>query len=650
MSKRTSRSSKKQRQQKTVVTLSAVDAITSAPPCDSAATQPPPQEKRMSHALVAVALMALCASLYVWTADFPMVFDDHTYLKDNALFRDSASFSYPTRYTDFVRLPLLSNSDPDLSVNFVLRPVAYATFHLNYLLDQFNPRWFRAVNILVHALNSLLIFALLRVLLKKREPGPRSALFIPAAAAFLFAAHPLATESVTYIIQRFTSLGTLFFLLTLWCYFNSLEATSRRGALLWTAASVLAVLAGMLSKECAFTAPLMAVLLDYFVLGTPMLAAARRAWPLLVCLPLIPIQVLMASAALHGDSFSLANAFNIVNSRDAPLSHWHYLVTQVTVLATYLRRIFWPSGLNIDPEWPLHRSLFEQPVILCGLVLLSLLAGSWLWWRRQRDDSRSRLMFVFVLWFFITVSTSSGLVPLPDLMADHRSYLPSIGIFVLIACLLDWVRKSSWRHAQILAPGLLTVWVAALAWSTCLRNVVWRTRESLWEDTVAKSPNKYRTWGNLGAAYSDGGKEEKAVECYKAALKIEPRFQNGLLNLSNSLLRLNRPKESLENTVKLIQMDNAAGAKPPVAFTLGLGLTGVGRYDEAVSVFRQILTVMPDDLQTRKALGLVYYQAGLPHRALDHFRHAASVHPHDQQLRTLIQAAEAAQAQKGGRF
>jgi tetratricopeptide (TPR) repeat protein len=294
--------------------------------------------------------------------------------------------------------------------------------------------------------------------------------------------------------------------------------------------------------------------------------------------------------------------------------------------------------------------LFEQSVILCGLVLLSLLAGSWLWWRRQRDDSRSRLMFVFVLWFFITVSTSSGLVPLPDLMADHRSYLPSIGIFVLIACLLDWVRKSSWRHAQILASGLLTVWVAALAWSTCLRNEVWRTRESLWEDTVAKSPNKYRTWGNLGAAYSEGGKEEKAVECYKAALKIEPRFQNGLLNLSNSLLRLNRPKESLENTVKMIQMDNTAGSKPPVAFTLGLGLASVGRYDEAVSVFRGILAVMPHDLQARKALGLVYYQAGLPHRALDHYHEAAAIHPHDEHLQMLIKAAENAQVQKGGRF
>lgn len=620
------------------------------PAVDAAAVPCPPKEKRSPHVLAALALTALCAGLYAWTADFPMAFDDHMYMKDNAIFQDAASFGYPARFTEFVRMPLLTGGDPDLAVNFVLRPVAYASLHLNYQLDGFNPRWFRVVNIAVHALNSVLIYALLRLLLKTRAARPGSAIFIPAAAAFLFAAHPLATESVTYIIQRFTSLSTLFYLLTLWCYLRSLHAASPWGRRLLRALAVLVLLAGMQTKECVFTAPIAAVLLDHLVLGTRLRQAALRAWPLLLCLPIIPVLVLMSSAALHEGTLSLTNALNIVNSRDNPLSHWHYIITQLTVLAAYLRRIFWPSGMNIDPEWPMHRSLFEMPVIISTVLLLTLITSAWMFWQRRRGDVRARLMFVFVLWFFITISTSSGLVPLPDLMAEHRSYLPSIGIFVLVACLLDFLRGWSWRPASMLAPALLTICVISLAWATCARNEVWRTRESLWEDTVAKSPNKYRTWGNLGAAYSDGGQEEKAVECYRAALKIEPRFQNGLLNLSNSLLRLNRPKESLENTVKMIQMDNTASTKPPVAFTLGLGLAGVGRYDDAVSVFRGILAVMPDDLQTRKAIGLVYYQAGLPHRALEHFRHAASVHPHDKQLQTLIKAAENAQAQKGARF
>lgn len=615
-----------------------------------AAAVPSPKGKCAPQMFVVLALMTLCVGLYSWTADFPMVFDDHMYMMDNAIFRDTASFSYPTHFTEFVRRPLLARSDPDLSVNFVLRPLAYASLHANYLLDGFTPRWFRVVNIIIHAFNALLIYAVLRLLLKAAAPqSGSSATFIPAAAAFLFAVHPLATESVTYIIQRFTSLSTLFYLLTLWCYFRSLQTGAPKGALLWRGSAVLSVLAGMLTKECVFTAPLMVVLLDWLVLGTRLRAAVVRAWPLLLCLPLIPVQVLMASAALHQGDFNLANAFEIVNSRDAPLSHWHYIVTQLTVLVAYLRQILWPSGLNLDPDWPLYRSLSEAPVMAACALLTTLLAGVWLAWRWRRENVRMRLMLVFVLWFFITISISSGLVPLPDLMADHRSYLPSIGIFVLVACLLDLLRGCSWRPARILAPAVLATGVISLAWATCLRNEVWRTRESLWEDTVAKSPNKYRTWGNLGAAYSDSGQEEKAVKCYRKALKIEPSFQNGLLNLSNSLLRLNRPKESLENTINLIKMDQHAGAKPAVAFTFGLGLSGVGRYDEAISVFREILTVVPHDVQARKALGLTFYKAGLPHRALEHYRRAVAVQPNDQHLHMLIQAAETAMDEKYSR-
>jgi tetratricopeptide (TPR) repeat protein len=200
-----------------------------------------------------------------------------------------------------------------------------------------------------------------------------------------------------------------------------------------------------------------------------------------------------------------------------------------------------------------------------------------------------------------------------------------------------------------LIPAVVGLCVLALSWVTCLRNEVWRTNESLWKDTVAKSPGKFRTWGNLGTAYSINGKEEKAVDCYRKALEIEPRFQNGLLNLSNSLLRLNKPKESLDTTMKLIELDRSAVQKAPVAFTLGLGLAGVGRYDDAVSIFRDILAVAPNDPMANKALGLVYHETGLPHRALDHYRRAARANPADEQLQAMIISAERELAQNVGR-
>lgn len=594
-------------------------------------------------------LAALTAGLYAWTVDFPMVFDDHMYLKDNLFFRDPSSFSYPAHFKEFVRKPLDLGIDPDLAVNFVLRPVAYATLYLNFMLDGFHPRWFRVVNIAVHAGTVVLIYALLRLLFRRAAaPGTLSkgsATFVPLAAAALFAVHPLATESVTYIIQRFTSLSTFFYLLALYLYFISLQGASRAGRGWLRFAAVLTLLAGMLTKECTFTAPLVAVMIDWLVLRTPWRAALKRAWPLLACMPLIPFLVVATSAVLHEGDAGLGHALNIVNSRDAPLSHWHYIVTEITVLAAYLRRLFWPDDLNLDPDWPLHTSLLEKPVLGALLIHGVLIAGVVWWWLKSRAaDTRARLGLVFTLWFFVTISISSGLVPLPDLMADHRTYLPSIGIFVLFACVLDRARNWAWKPAaaRFVMPGLAAACVAALAWSTCVRNTVWRTSESLWKDTVAKSPGKYRTWGNLGAAYSDAGKEEQAVDCYRKALEIEPRFQNGLLNLSNSLLRLNRSKESLENTIQLIRIDETSIHKPPVAFTLGLGLAGVGRFDDAVSVFREILAATPHDPQVHKALGLVYFQKGLHLKALEHYQQAARIHPEDPQVALLMQDLESA--------
>ncbi|MDI1312512.1 tetratricopeptide repeat protein [Prosthecobacter sp.] len=605
------------------------------------------------HAALVALLMGLCASLYVWTADFPMAFDDHTYLKDNPFFRGGNTFDYLKDFNEFVTRPLRMGSDPDYAVNAVLRPVAYASFRLNYKLDEFNPYSYRLINVAIHALNAILIYALVTVLLRRSTLAVKlqrsSVLFISAAAALLFAAHPLATESVTYIVQRFTSLVVLFSLLSLCLYFASFSMRSTWGRWLLRGVAVVALLLAMQTKEDAFMIPLVAVLLDWLVIGSRLRTAVIRALPLLLLMPLIPVLVFMTAAAQNG-GFDFNAAMNIVNSRDAPLTHWQYFVTELTVMTHYLRQMFWPKGMNLDPEWPLYSSLLQGPVLLALAVLSGIVLTAWGLFRRFKGDVRFVLGFACVCWFFITISVSSGLTPLPDLVAEHRSYLPSIGIFILVACLLDWVRISSsglrGKMLRVGIPVLTLLCVGALSWKTCIRNNVWRTRESLWEDTVAKSPGKYRTWGNLGAAYSDAGKNEQAVHCFREALKVEPRFQNGLLNLSNSLLRLNRPKEALDITLQLINIDKTATTKPPVAFTLGLSLAGVGRYDEAVSIFRDILTSIPEDPQTHKALGLVYFQTGLPHRALDHYQAAARIQPDDVQLQKLIQAAEVAMAEK----
>ncbi|MBL9133252.1 MAG: tetratricopeptide repeat protein [Verrucomicrobiaceae bacterium] len=611
----------------------------SVAPAPSAAARPWHQ----SHALAALLLTILCAVLYLRTTDYPMVFDDNMYLTDSPIFRDASNFSYPLHFTEFMRRPEQMGADPDYAINFVLRPVAYGTFYLNYMFDGFQPRWFRVVNILLHTGNALLLYALVHLLLRNaagRAVPALSRQFIALTAAALFAAHPMAVESVTYIVQRFTSQAAFFYLLALVLYFVSVTAARHRGLL--RVAAVVVTLLGMLTKECTVTLPLMALLLDRLVLGTPVRKAAWRALPLLLCLPVIPALVLLSSATLNEGTLSLDAARNIVNSRDEPLAHWSYLMTQITVVAAYLRLLAWPSGLNLDPEWPVYHTLGAWPVLTALGALLAFVAIiTWLR-RRAGDDARMRAAFAFMLWFFATILVSSGLVPLPDMMAEHRAYLPSAGIFVLAAILLDLALRSlpkpklaAW--APTAAAMVITL---ALATATWARNDVWSSTYSLWKDTAEKSPGKFRVWSNLGAAAAEVGRDQEALECFQKSLQIEPRFQNGMFNLANSLLRLGRVQESVTTMERMMKLNEMADRNPMALYQLGVGLARLGRHDDAIITLHKCLRLLPDHAGAHLVLALIRRDQRQHQLSLHHFREVLRIQGQNQEVARAIAEIE----------
>ncbi|MDB6116834.1 MAG: hypothetical protein JWO08_615, partial [Verrucomicrobiaceae bacterium] len=591
------------------------------------------------------ALMAgVCALLYAWTLDFPMVFDDFVYLQTNPLVRDTQSFGYMSDLREFATRPAKMGLPPDLATNFILRPVAYATFHLNYLLDAFSPRWYRAANIVVHATNGVLMFALVLLLLGGAKALPRrSSFFIALVSSLLFVAHPLATESVTYIVQRFTSLGASFFLATLCLYFAVPYLQSRGLRWGFRAAAVVSLILGMLTKESTFTAPVVAVMLDWLVVRKPLLKSLKHAVPLLLCMPIIPSLVILAAWAQNGDGVTFAQAVNLTNLNDKPWAHYQYFITQMTVVVEYLRRLIWPTGLNLDPEWPLYESLLKSPVLQAlGVIITMLAAGGWLF-KKFRTDVRAACVLACVLWYFGTIIVSSGLVPLPDLMAEHRAYLPSIGIFIAIACFLDWFR--SWdgarRCGQWLAPLAAATAVVALCCATLQRNEVWRTAVSLWQDTNSKSPGSARVWGNLGAAYTSAERYDEAIPCYKKAIEIEPQYQTAYLNLASVLNAKHQSKEALETVNRLLALNKGAERSPDVQCNRGIALIELGRVEEGTQLLSAIVQQKPDHRMSHVVLGMVYSQTNQPRRAIPHYQQAVQLQP-DPKIASLMHAAEVA--------
>lgn len=534
--------------------------------------------------------------LYSNTLNYPQfLFDGNMFLLNNPLFKDLDYYARLFDIKDFSSLDEEFGLSPDVTTNFMMRPVAYITFSINYLISGFDPAAFRSVNITIHILNSLLVFACIELFLNATQTHTNSNRFsnrfIPASSAFIFLLHPMQTESVTYITQRFTSLAALFYLTTIWLYFiwtKQERSGKNRNYLRWI--SVAMLLLGMLARESLFTAPFLLVLLELTVLGNDLKTALRRTAPHLMLLPVIPVMVIMISAAQYNTAPSLHEAINVVNYVDFPISH--YALTQLVMVVTYFRLYLLPYGQNIDPDPPLYTLPYQWPVILSALVIISMVGGSFLLYRKNRTDIRCVLVFVGVCWYFLALTVSSSFIPLPDLMAEHRAYFSSIGLIMALISLLDLLRTALGEKKRIggMFVAGITVWCAVLIVLTYNRNTVWRSSLHLWSDAVRKSPDKDRPWYNLGLAYKTAGRSSEAVKCFRKAIELNPEWGKAYESLAVMLLHLKQFQEAVKVSIRGIEADPA---NPVLYNNLGIAYAEMDQDDAARQAFSTAIALRP---------------------------------------------------------
>ena len=160
----------------------------------------------------------------------------------------------------------------------------------------------------------------------------------------------------------------------------------------------------------------------------------------------------------------------VANSKHQPITHWHYLLTEFSVIAHYLRLLVWPSGLNLDPSWPLSTSPLQWQVWSAALLFLTMIGGTWWMSRRYLTDARAKMAFVFTLWFFAHHRGFVGPCSAPG-RDGGASHLPAVlGIIIALACLMDALR-TRWNWPQTRALQAVLTLVVAFGSVTIHRNL-----------------------------------------------------------------------------------------------------------------------------------------------------------------------------------
>ncbi|MDX2495606.1 MAG: tetratricopeptide repeat protein [Desulfuromusa sp.] len=540
-----------------------------------------------------VLIMGVAA--YSNTFQVPFVFDDIWSIKESSSLKSLENF--------------YNNSDGyDFPPN---RYVTYLSLAVNYHFGQDNVSGYHAVNLIVHLLTSVLVYGLFRqffntpffLRLIGTQPDESSKLaaipstsfcsffrdpryYLPLSAALLFAIHPVQTQAVTYIVQRATSMATMFYLLSLFLYVKArfrldvrsdnpnLSAGSSTGlglTVVLLVASMLSAALAMKSKEIAFTLPFAALLYEACFFRGHWKKRLLFLVPLWVTLPIIPLTIFDMDGSSTEGLAEAADQLRVGSSMPRSV----YLFTQFRVIMTYLRLLFFPVKQNLDYDYPVYTNFFSPAVFLSFIVLVSLvlLATYFFWYTRQKesrlDEAISpiaanqlslpghevllgipalhyRLIAFGIIWFFLTLSVESSFVPIVDVIMEHRLYLPNVGAAIVFVTtmhllLIKFFPRINWKMINLIFIAVLLV----LCTASYQRNSVWGNAISLWQDVTAKSPNKGRALNNLGTALENAGRRQDAFRVFNHSVNVDPTYFKSFYNLADLYLVSDQPEKAL---------------------------------------------------------------------------------------------------------
>lgn len=572
---------------------------------------------RKTHLFVlpAVMILSALAAILVYSNiyTFPFVYDDVRVLTNNNRLQDLAHYDSPAKF-------------------FTKRALVWYTFALNYRVNGLRVFGYHLVNVIVHVVSGWIVLFLSLTLLKSLASFSEPVRWLcAAAAALVFTVHPVQTQAVTYTVQRFASMAALFYMASVAFYLAarlSGRSSPEQGSVFrylpaagLAAASALSAAMAMVSKENAASLPAVLLLVEYLAFEKnytrwkkkiPWIAAGLAVWVVFILLNAGFI------SRISGQK-TLLEGITSVSQQSIHVGRWSYLCTQFNVLVIYLRLLFLPIRQNLDYLYHFKKGFFDGVTPLAFLLLCGLL-GLGMWLRKKHP-----VVTFSILWFFITLSVESSVIPIHDAVYEHRLYLPMFGYSLLITYLLFTFLPKK----RLVAGIICSLIILSLSLAAYQRNWTWQSELTLWSDVTEKAPHNNRGWYNLGLALHSTGRLPEAETAYRTSIQYNSEYDEAYNNLGALLCQTGRHREAIVLLKRALEINEAYA---DAYNNLGNALYSTGKKEEAVASYKKALAVNPDKTDCYGNLGRACLDSGRYGEAVSALKQAVQWYPEQTRL------------------
>ncbi len=555
----------------------------------------------------------------------------------------------------FDDIPFIVNNKPIQNLgnvkeiwNLLSQPsrfVAFYSFALNYHFHKLDAFAYHLTNLLIHLITATLVWWFVKMLMetlnRKRTSGVRKSepprfgggSSIPLFAALIFVAHPVQTQAVTYITQRFASLATLFYLLAVCLYVSGrmrqisgirhqpsekvkiltpdsgrLVAKRRRSVFYFFGAAVAAVL-GMFSKEIVITLPLMILLIEGLFFYDAQ-SKKKHVNKILISVVLVFLLIIPAVFSFNISDALFASRMSESHIGDT-ITFGKYVMTQFRVMVTFLRLAVFPMGQNIDYDFPLSQSFFEWPTLLSFLLVMGSLLFA------VKIKARRLLIAFGIFWFFLALAPN--FIPRRHVIFEHKLYLPMVGFsLVLSVGFFQYV-----RDVKKFVVGM-SIFLIILSYLTYQRNKVWQTPITLWEDALKKSPNRLRPKINLGSAYLEYDRYDDAIDHFTQVIEMDGQYTMAYNHRGNAYRHKKQYDLALADLNKAMSLDSSIAE---IYNDRGVVYEALDKDDLALDDYNKALEFNGSYVKTYNNRGIVYQKKGNHGLALKDFNKALAIDP-----------------------